>query len=454
MFGFITQMAEFINFHHLHPFVIFFLLTWGVFGLRIALALRNKQIIDLPEYDKTAHTTSAIVFTFHDDPDLLKESLISIKAQQTPFTEVIVACDPDETEDRKAIIAASGFIISEDANGNKRDSFATALAIAKGDIVVHLAGDTIYPADMNTQAMVAFASDAKIGAVAFRQTIFDHKRNLIRRFANIMYGLRFRITYPALSSQKSLLCVTGETGYFLRAPIEKHMDEFLNDRFMGRRCLIGDDRFLTSMVLKEGYSVIVQNSAQGVVLTDCPNTFSGFVRQQLRWYRSNQRYSIKTIFGWIPGRPFLKTHLIAFMVLPYFWLGLIVWWLVSVQFSLYPIQTLANIPGTVILTAAIVGFFAAFLVKTAPHFWKHKEDYLVFIPYVIFSTFVILPVFVYALLTVGNQGAWGTKRGGGPSSKIRSGATLGLLSLALVIAIPLLLIEVIAPHETLAAGLD
>lgn len=451
MFGFITGVAEFINYHHLTPFLVFFLLTWGIFALRISLAHRNRPVIDSPTYNKDL-STSAIVFTYHDDPKILIQSLASIKAQETPFTEVIVACDAQETEDRLTIIRASGFTLCIDSIGNKRDAFAAALKMSSGEIVVHLAGDTIYPPDMNQQALVAFASDPLVGAVAFRQAIYDHRRNLIRRFANIMYGLRFRITYPALSSRKSLLCTTGETGFFRREPIEKHMDEFINEYFMGKRCLIGDDRFLTSMVLKEGYQAIMQQSQ--IVMTDCPNTFGGFVRQQLRWYRSNQRYSLKTLFGWIPGRAFLKTHLGAFMLLPYLWLGLLVWWILNAQFNLYPLEVIAHISPWVIAAAVFCGFFLAFFIKTSPHFWRNKEDYAVFVPYVIFSTFVVLPVFVYALLTIRNQGGWDTKRQGPPANRAVAGIKLGFFILALLLVIPLILLELLSAHDALAGGLD
>jgi hyaluronan synthase len=306
---------------------------------------------------------------------------------------------------------------------------------------------------MNTQALVAFASNPQIGAVAFNQGIYDHKRNLIRRFANIMYGLRFRITYPALSARKSLLCTTGETGYFRRAPLEKHMAEFTNEYFMGRRCVIGDDRFLTSMVLKEGYQAILQQS-QAKVLTDCPNTFKNFIKQQLRWYRSNQKYSFKTLLGWIPGRPFLKTHLLAFLLLPYLWVGIVIWWLVNAQLNIYPIEILEKVPGLVILTWVVVGFFLSSFLKTLPYFWAHKEDYRVFPLYVLFSTFIILPTFVYALLTIGDQGGWGTKRSGPPSSKATIGIKLGIFILALILITPLLALEVMTPHDAMATSID
>ncbi len=453
MFGAPVQLAELVVNNRLQPFLIFFCLTWSIFLLRLFFARRHRAILDRPDFD-TNIGTSAIVFTYRDDPALLRQSLESIKDQGTPFTEVIVAVDASETEDRLDIVRQSGFRIYVDDKGNKRDAFAGALLETTGEIIVHLAGDTIYPPDMTTNALIAFASDPKIGGVAFSQGIYDHKRNLVRRFANVMYGLRFALTYRALSTRKSLLCTTGETGFFRRAPIEKNMEAFTHEFFMGQRCIIGDDRFLTSMVLREGYSVVLQESRRQV-LTDCPNTLSGFVRQQVRWYRSNQRYSLKTLFGWIPGRPFLKAHLAAFMVLPYLWLALLAWWIVNARFGIYPVEIVKGIPLPIIVAWIVGGFLLTMLLKTSPYFFRHRQDLWLFPVYVPFVTFVIMPCFVYALLTINDQGSWGTK---GRSDQLgtprHGGVTLGILALALVLVVPLMVLELVSPHDTMAIGAD
>ncbi len=451
MVGAITQFMELVQNGRLHPFLVFFVVTWSVFTLRLVLAQRHRGIVDRPEYDKKI-SASAIVFTYHDDKELLRRSLQSIRDQDTPFTEVVVAVDSKESPERIEIIRASGFQMYVDSKGNKRDAFVGALPLTTGEIVVHLAGDTVYPPDMLTKALVAFASDPKIGAVSFRQGIYDHTRSILRRMANIMYSLRFSLTYQALSQRKSLLCTTGETGFFRRAPIEKHLAEFANETFMGRRCIIGDDRFLTSMVLKEGYNVVLQE-CEGQVVTDCPSTFRGLIRQQLRWYRSNQRYSLKTLFGWIPGRPFLKTHLAAFMILPYAWIAIVAWWLVNVRYDLYPVQILRHVQPQVLLPWVLGGFCLALLIKTSPHFFRHPKDIWLFPIYVPFATFVILPTFVYALMTIGDQGSWETKRNGNGGSH-GGGTRVAMLALAIAIALPLVMLEFVSPHDSLAAGLD
>ena len=409
MFGGFIQFAELVVNHNLHPFLVFFVFGWGIFLFRVLMARRNKAItLDNPK-ELPNLSTSALIMSFKDQPDIFEKSLASIKAQTVKFSEVFVVFDTKETTENIEIAKRSGFRIFFDEGGNKRSAYAGAFRESTGEIVAMLAGDTIYPENMLEEALKCFANP-KIGGVGFRQRIYDRNKNLIRRFADIMYSLRYKIIYPCLSSRGVLLCTTGETAFFRRTPIEKHLDEFLNEFSWGKRCVIGDDRFLTSMVLKEGYDVVLQPSTEPA-LTDCPNTLKSFVNQQLRWYRSNQKYSAKTLFqNWIPGKsPVLKVHLAGFLILPYFWLAVVAWWVFNSLTRIYPVEILtASFLAT--LPLWVSGFFLAMSVKACPHLVENRQDWRTFPLYALFVVFVILPIFVYALITIRDQGSWETKR--------------------------------------------
>jgi hyaluronan synthase len=440
MIGGILQFIELVKTYHLHPFLIFFVLCWGIFAFRIILARRNKAIEVEPLAFwrlRMGSPASALVMTLHDDPAILSKSLDSILSQSLMFDEVLVVVDKDETQQNLDIILSKELEIYVDPVGNKRAAYAAAFKKTRGKIVAMLSGDTIYPSNMLEQAYVAF-SDAKVGGVGFNQRIYDRDRNLIRRFADIMYSLRYKITYSYLSSKRVLLCTTGETAFYRREPIEKHLDDFTSERFLGRPCIIGDDRFLTSMVLKEGYDVVYQPIKEPA-LTDCPNTLLGFIRQQLRWYRSNQKYSFKTlVMNWIPEKSaVLKIHLFGFLVLPYMWCAVVVWWIISDITHVYPMEV-AVIPLAVMIACTIVGFFLSQFIKASPHFLEEKRDILIFPLYSLFSTFVILPTFIYALFTIRNQGGWGTKRNGDGNGK--NGLLKG--SAAVLVFMPLIALAV------------
>jgi hyaluronan synthase len=448
MIGGILQIVELVETYHLHPFLIFFLLSWGMFALRIVMARRNRPIKATPEIAKSTrdhNPTSALVMTFHDDPAILPRSLDSIINQSVKFDEVLVVMDKDENPDNVNIVLGKGLEVYVDQIGNKRAAYAGAFERTTGKIVAMLSGDTIYPTNMLEEAYAAF-SDPKVGGVAFKQRIFDRNRNLVRRFADIMYSLRYKITYACLSSRRVLLCTTGETAFFRREPIERHLVEFLNEKFLGKPCIIGDDRFLTSAVLKEGYDVVCQPTTEPA-LTDCPDALTGFVRQQLRWYRSNQRYSFKTLVtNWIPDKdPLLKIHLFGFLVLPYLWCAVVAWWIYNGITNSYPMEAVV-LPLAIGVPLWIMGFFLAQYIKASPHLMEEKRDILILPLYSLFSTFVILPTFVWALLTVRNQGAWETKRprldrNGGLQGTLKPLALLPIVLLAGVVGAAMVLVN-------------
>lgn len=412
MIGGILQFIEYLRSGHLYPFLIYFVLCWTLFAVRIITARRNKAIKAEPPVTRlarSANPTSALIMTFHDDPAILAQSLDSIINQSVKFDEIVVVMDKDESRENRDIVLSRDLEVYVDPVGNKRAAYAGAFRQTRGKIVAMLSGDTVYPSNMLEQAYVAF-SDPCVGGVGFKQRIYNSDKNLIRRFADIMYDLRYKIAYSCLSSRGVLLCTTGETAFFRREPVEKHLAEFLNEKFLGRPCIIGDDRFLTSMVLREGYKVVYQPTTEPAY-TDCPSDFKAFVRQQLRWYRSNQRYSYKTLMmNWIPDKdPLLRIHLFGFLVLPYLWCAVVAWWIVNSFTHTYPVEV-PLIPLVVGAPLWAIGFFLAQLIKTSPHFLENKRDLAIFPIYALFCTFVILPTFVYALFTIRNQGSWETKR--------------------------------------------
>jgi hyaluronan synthase len=405
----IIQLLELIMNYRLHPFLVFFALSWGIFAYRIYYSRKNKRYDNPP----VRATTSAIVLTYHDKPEYLKRCLDSLRNQTVPFTEVILAMDPREGVENRLIAEGYadryGFKVVYDKGGNKRTAFAGAFKESRGEIVYMLAGDTIYPPNTVEETLRPFA-DPKVGATTLKQRIYERDRTLARRFADIMYNIRFLITYPSLSSKSIVICTTGEIGAFRREVIERHLDDFLTETFLGRRCILGDDRYLTSMVLKDGYGVVMQPIKEDV-LTDSPDTMRGFVKQQLRWYRSGQRYSIKTLFlNWIPNKPaMLKIHCFSLLVMPYFFIGVIAWAALNSALHLYPVLIMEGFKGLYAVLLPVTGFYIAMSVKSAVHLKHHTEDWAVFPIYALFAVAVILPTFAYALLTIRNQEGWLTR---------------------------------------------
>ena len=69
------------------------------------------------------------------------------------------------------------------------------------------------------------------------------------------------------------------------------LDEWRDQKFMGRPAGIGEDRALTNLILREGWGVTMQRSA--LIYTNVPDTYLGITRMLLRWERSNIRENME-----------------------------------------------------------------------------------------------------------------------------------------------------------------
>jgi hyaluronan synthase len=135
----------------------------------------------------------------------------------------------------------------------------------------------------------------------------------------------------------------GRTVAYRRDVLVSLLPELVHERFLGRRCLSGDDGRLTWLLLERGYRTTHQASA--VVWTMMPANARGFLMQRLRWTRNSYRcYLRAAASGWLFRRP-LVTQLTV------------------VQKVLFPVSVTAGVTLTV--QAAVHGSALAALAWTA-----------------------------------------------------------------------------------------
>src|SRR6266566_5244733 len=90
----------------------------------------------------------------------------------------------------------------------------------------------------------------------------------------------------------SVICLSGCFSAVRRIALDNIVDEWLHQSFMGREASYGDDRALTTLLLKYGWNTIYVPSAKAKTIV--PETWRKFWRQQMRWEKS---YIRETIIG-------------------------------------------------------------------------------------------------------------------------------------------------------------
>ncbi|KAJ3334172.1 Hyaluronan synthase 3, partial [Gonapodya sp. JEL0774] len=130
------------------------------------------------------------------------------------------------------------------------------------------------------------ASDTLVGAVTGDVGIFNQE-TAVSFLSSLRYWWAFNIERAAQSYFGTVMCVSGPLGVYRTAVLNQIVDEWADQKFFGRPCSFGDDRHLTNLVLKAGWTVKYTHLA--TCATETPTGFFRWVTQQTRWSKSFYR---------------------------------------------------------------------------------------------------------------------------------------------------------------------
>jgi len=398
----ILQTWDLIANHAFHAFFFFFIFVWVIWLFRVWVACRHRRCEN--DWDGAV---SIVVPTRGEEPEFTERCIRSLLEQTRPANEIIFVIDKSDLGNGlPAVFDKYGIRYLVDEEGNKRDAFALgARATADNEVIMMLAGDCLYPPNFIKEALRPFA-DPEVGGVALSQRIHGADRIFARRLAEWMYDIRFKIAYPMMGWKGVIVCLTGETFVARRRLVMQSLDAFLTERFMGRRCIPGDDRFLTSEILKAGYKCVYQ-PIDPPVLVDSPNTFKGLVKQQLRWMRTSQKYTFQTL-TWCWGKSFLLPfHLAGVYLTLYAFVGITIWGIVNSILGIDPVFIVKDISifgFPWIILWGLLGMYTSHAIRQTIHLKRYPRDWQLFPIYIAIMIFIFIPLTLYALFTMHKTG--------------------------------------------------
>ena len=174
-------------------------------------------------------------------------------------------------------------------NRGKRHGMAEGTRRARGEIIIFVDSDS-YVLPTTAREIVKYFVVKKIGAVSGHCDVYNRDENILTK----MQAVRFLIAFKAYKAAEAIFgvvtCASGCLAAYRKEYIVDKMDEWLNQRFLGVLCTYGDDRALTNVLLRSGYDAIY--SEISYARTVVPNTWSKFMKQQLRWKKSWTRESL------------------------------------------------------------------------------------------------------------------------------------------------------------------
>jgi len=273
-------------------------MLWSLLGLmvvfRAALWLRYRPVpprADLP-------SISVIVPAYNEGP-MVGHALRSIVESEYPADRLEAICiDDGSTDDTWEHMAAAqaeypGRItaLRLARNRGKREALYAGFREAQGEVLVTVDSDSVIEPATLRHLVAPFQADPRVGAVAGKVKVLNKRQSFISRMLGVVYIFAFDYIRAAQSTFKTVICCPGALSAYRRAVIAPVLDEWRLQRFLGVPCTYGEDRSLTTFVLRAGFFCVYQQTA--VVHTLAPRTYAGLCRMYLRWHRSNIRESIR-----------------------------------------------------------------------------------------------------------------------------------------------------------------
>lgn len=377
------------------------LIPIGLLGLvrwAMWLAKRIPAMFYRPVQNDFDTTATIVTPVYNEDPELFRQALDSWLANK-PDRIIAVIDVTDETCMQIAYEEYAGKVdvIPIDIPG-KRPALAAGVDATTTEIVVLVDSDVIWESDVLQKIKMPFA-DPKVGGVGTRQNMYPtdgKKATLWERLADIYLDIRYADEVPATTRLgRAVSCLSGRTAAYRAALLKELREPFLNETFMGRPCMSGDDKRYTTLVLQSGYKTWNQLNAR-VYSTFKPD-FKGFVKQRVRWSRNSFRSDLRALWnGWVWRYPYLAVMLIDKTVAPFTLLVGPIVLVVSIVMGYWPL-----------VAALLIWWHLSRAVKILPHLYRRPSDILI-LPIYIAVTYYMSLVKGYALITI-NEHKWLTR---------------------------------------------
>lgn len=232
----------------------------------------------------------SVIIPVFNEQNVISKTIDSVLNTSYPKDKLeIIVIDDKSTDNTLEVISQKiGVkVFAQPVNKGKRRALELGAKNCTGDVIVCVDSDTTLDPDAITN-LVQPLSNPEVycvcgnGIVANEQ---DKKQdNTLSRMQKVWYADSFRIRKGVESQFGMVICCSGVLSAYRKDMFLQVMDEWLNETFLGREVVSGDDRQMTNLMLKSGGKSKFQSNA--VAYTFAPHETKKFIRQQLRWGRS------------------------------------------------------------------------------------------------------------------------------------------------------------------------
>lgn len=178
--------------------------------------------------------------------------------------------------------------VVQPVNKGKREAMAVGATEAQHELLVFVDSDSFLD-PFAVRNIVQPFKDKEMGGVSGRTDVANTYTNALTRMQSVRYYIAFRIMKAAESYFDAVTCLSGPLSCYRRDLVLRYADAWLNQKFLGQKATFGDDRSMTNFILRHNRTAY-QDTA--VCATIVPNSYTVFLKQQMRWKRSWLRESL------------------------------------------------------------------------------------------------------------------------------------------------------------------
>lgn len=207
----------------------------------------------------------------------------------------IIIIDDGSTDDTKKWIQKSCLLYNNikaiycNKNRGKKYVLADGIKNSKADIIITIDSDSIISKNAIQNILKPFTISS-VGAVAGNIEVNNINNGIIPKLMDIIFIFSYQIIKSSQSMFKSVLCTPGALSAYRRIAILPILDIWLQQKFLGKDTIIGEDRALTSLLIKNNWDIIYQQTA--IAYTNVPITYNTLCKMLLRWVRGDIRENI------------------------------------------------------------------------------------------------------------------------------------------------------------------
>ncbi len=275
----------------------------GLFHLR-----KSKDAPDTPRNDAALPMVTLVVPAYNEGL-VIQSAVRSLLELDYPNYEIIVIDDgsTDDTYEKATEVARESTkvpvrVITK-RNGGKAEALNTGMAVARGEFVLNMDGDTKLSAN-TLRACVRHFDNPRIGAVAGNVKVLN-RENMLTNIQALEYVEGLAMARKAQSFMRVVNIIPGPLGMF-RKSVLKEVGGYDHDTF-------AEDCDLTLKILMRGWHIAYEPTA--VALVETPSRMLDLLKQRYRWTRGILQATKKHSHAlWRPRETGINFYILWYML--------------------------------------------------------------------------------------------------------------------------------------------